>query len=447
MATSPMPGADGVWLGMGSGGDPMVVTAVLWLDGRLDRTLLADRLQTRLVDAYPTFRRRAVASRRRCGRRVWADDPTFDLDHHLRTAELGGDRDEAALAELVGELTGTPLDMSRSPWQVHLVAGPGAGSTLVARLHHCIGDGVALASVLLTLTDDATAVEPGAGPKGRGREPEAGPQRRGREQGAVRRVVSAARGGADLVATGLGILLAPRAAGHPGSSGPAARRTVAWTRPIGLHTVTGVGRRLDATVNDVLLAVVAGALRSQRLGGGAGRDDLRVFLPVSLRPPGQSVPAGLGNRFGIVFVVLPVSVADPVQRVAAVRAHTRRSKAGAQASATFAALSALGALPAWVQRFAVRLLGATSGAVVTNVVGPRAPVCLAGVGLHRMVFWVPQPGGTGLGLSILSYAGSVTVGVAADRDADGAVDPARLARAVEAELDGIVARLALESRA
>jgi len=159
-------------------------------------------------------------------------------------------------------------------------------------------------------------------------------------------------------------------------------------------------------------------------------------VPVDLRPRGEPVPATLGNRFGIVFVKLPLSVADPVARVRAVHDRMAAVKAGAQAASTFAILAVVGALPSWAHRLAVRVLGAKSTAIVTNVPGPTAPVYLAGARLVRLTFWVPQAGSVGLGVSILSYAGDVTIGVAADRNL--VPDPRVLVAAAEDELADLV---------
>jgi GNAT superfamily N-acetyltransferase len=148
------------------------------------------------------------------------------------------------------------------------------------------------------------------------------------------------------------------------------------------------------------------------------------------------VPRSLGNRFGLVFVKLPVGVPDPVARVAAVRERMGQVKATAQAASTFAILAVVGALPAWGHRLAVRVLGAKSSAIVTNVAGPSEPVYLAGARLTSIVFWVPQAGSVGLGISILSYAGDVTVGVAAD--AELVPVPEQLTEAIEGELQALV---------
>ena len=192
-----------------------------------------------------------------------------------------------------------------------------------------------------------------------------------------------------------------------------------------------IAAALGVTVNDVLLAVTAGALRRHLSGHGETAHDLRVFVPVDLRR-GEAVSPTLGNRFGIVFVTLPVSVADPVERVRRVHERMNRRKAGAQAASTFAILAVVGALPSWAHRLAVRVLGAKSSAIVTNVPGPTRPVYLAGSRLTRISFWVPQAGSVGLGVSILSYAGEITIGVAADCNL--VPDPGELVSAAEDDL-------------
>jgi diacylglycerol O-acyltransferase len=226
----------------------------------------------------------------------------------------------------------------------------------------------------------------------------------------------------------------PRRAGRPGR-----RKGAAWTRPVPLEDVKAVARALDGTVNDVLLAVTAGALRRHLLDNGERPHDLRIFVPVNLRPADRPVPRSLGNRFGLVFVRLPLSLPDPVARVRAVQDRLRPGRARAQAGATFVILSVVGGLPPWAHPLAVRLVGSKSTAVVTNVPGPRTPVRLAGARLSRIVFWVPQAGSVALGISILSYAGEVTVGVAADRNV--VPDPAVLAHAFEQELAALVERV------
>ena len=136
------------------------------------------------------------------------------------------------------------------------------------------------------------------------------------------------------------------------------------------------------------------------------------MVPVDLRR-GDPVPAELGNRFGIVFVPLPVATADrQPARVAAVHAATTEAKRSPVAPASYALLSLVGRLPRWGQGLAATLLGRVATVIVTNVPGPREPLALAGAPLRSVVFWVPHIGPIGIGVSIFSYAGTVTLGVA-----------------------------------
>jgi diacylglycerol O-acyltransferase / wax synthase len=451
-----MSNVDAAWLGMDSPDNLMMVTAVLRLDRPLDRDRLAAVLSHRLLARFPKFRMRPLPSGSPFEQPVWTEDPEFDLGRHLMDADPVADDEE--LATMVSGLLGTPLDMHHSPWQFHLVplpapVGERPAAALVARLHHCIADGIALAGVLLSLTDDDRGPAPhdpaGGGP---GRDPRRPGIRTRLTAGSrdlvpvagidplaprsPRQAVAAVLFGWRVLRTGVGLLLATRDPRTRLSGRLGTAKVAAWSRPLDLAVVKRVAVALDATVNDVLLAVTAGALRRHLAAHGDVPHDLRVFVPVDLRPRDEPVPATLGNRFGIVFVKLPVSVADPVARVRAVHDRMAAVKAGAQAASTYAILAVVGALPSWAHRLAVRVLGAKSTAIVTNVPGPTRPVFLAGARLVRLTFWVPQAGSVGLGVSILSYAGDVTIGIAADRNL--VPDPRHLVAAAEDELADLV---------
>ena len=147
-----MSDADAAWLGMDAPDNLMMVTGVLRLQGRVDWLRFAEVVEQRMLVPYPAFRRKALPATSPFEQPVWSDDPDFALSEHLVAAALDTDS-ESGLAELISELLGTPLDMTRSPWQFHLIDGPKEDSTVVARLHHCIADGIALETVLLSLTD------------------------------------------------------------------------------------------------------------------------------------------------------------------------------------------------------------------------------------------------------------------------------------------------------
>ena len=193
-----------------------------------------------------------------------------------------------------------------------------------------------------------------------------------------------------------------------------------------------------------LLAALAGGLRRHAERLGHPPLDVRVVVPADLRA-GAPVGHGLGNRFGLVLVRLPVSEGDRSARVRAVVAATEAAKRSPQAVSTYVLLRLAGTLPRPVPDVAAALLGAGTSAVVTNVPGPRQPLSLLDQPLRSVVFWVPQVGRIGVGVSIFSYAGTVTVGVAAD--AGLALDPDVLAADVDAEISALAAVSAPAGRA
>jgi WS/DGAT/MGAT family acyltransferase len=204
-----------------------------------------------------------------------------------------------------------------------------------------------------------------------------------------------------------------------------------------LNEVKSAGARTGATINDVLVTAAAGALRRYLLERGEDVSELevRVAVPVNMRPPGEA--HSLGNQFGLVFLPLPLWIADPGQRLAEIKRRMDDLKTSFQPAVALAMLNALGYVPGAVQPLAVQFFGSKASAVLTNVPGPREQLYLTGKPLQRAMFWVPQSGRLGLGISILSYNGEVLVGVATDT---GLVpDPERVVAAFEADLGDLLA--------
>jgi WS/DGAT/MGAT family acyltransferase len=211
-------------------------------------------------------------------------------------------------------------------------------------------------------------------------------------------------------------------------------KRVAWTRPLPLADIKAVAWVLGCTVNDVLVACIAGALRGYLADQGEPGGDLRALVPVNLRPPGRLTE--LGNHFGLVFLDLPVAIEDPVQRVREVHRRMDALKRSGQPMVALAILTALGMSPQWLKESILEALAANASMVITNVHGPDTPRYLAGRRIARQLFWVPQSGGIGLGLSLLSYDGQLSFGVAADahRVPDAAAIPPLFAAQFEALL-------------
>jgi diacylglycerol O-acyltransferase len=196
---------------------------------------------------------------------------------------------------------------------------------------------------------------------------------------------------------------------------PIGAKRVAWGEPLPLDQVKAVGKALNCSVNDVLLACVAGAiggyLREQ--GDEPAGKEIRAMVPVNLRPLDKAYQ--LGNRFGLVPLVLPIGIANPIERVYAVRARMNELKGSYQPLLAFAVLSVAGLLIKPVQDALLGMFAKKATAVMTNVPGPAKPLKFCGSTLRQTMFWVPQSGDIGVGVSILSYGGGVQFGLITDK--------------------------------
>jgi WS/DGAT/MGAT family acyltransferase len=390
--------------------------------------------------AYARFRQKAVDTPAGA---AWQDDVHFDLDWHVQLAALPGrgerrrsEKDGAekrALEHFVSQLASSPLDKHRPLWQFHLVERYDGGSALVARLHHSYADGIALVQVLLSLTD----TERDAG-KGKDlaktwlKQDGADVARR---VGAMERYTKL---GGRMFEKGMEMYRDPTLAAMLAKEGGeiarelvhalalpddppsmlrgrlGVRKRVAWAEPLDLEEVKAVGRACDCTVNDVLMAAAAGALRDYMIERGDDVDGmtLRATVPVNLRPLEHA--RKLGNHFGLVFLDLPVGEANPVRRLERVANCMNQLKSSRQAIVAYGLLAALGMTPQPLQELALELFSRKATAVATNVPGPQQPLYMAGSRLREMMFWVPQTGSIGIGVSIMSYNGRVHFGLIAD---------------------------------
>jgi hypothetical protein len=162
--------------------------------------------------------------------------------------------------------------------------------------------------------------------------------------------------------------------------------------------------------------------------------DIRAVVPVNLRPESDVVK--LGNRFGLVFLALPVGIADRRQRLRELKRRMDAIKASSEPMVIYGLLNAVGLTGPRIESVALQLFGSKATAVMTNVPGPREELYLAGKAMRSMMFWVPQSARLGLGVSILSYAGQVRLGVATD---SGLVpDPESIIEAFQSEMSAMM---------
>jgi WS/DGAT/MGAT family acyltransferase len=443
VTTSQLPSADAAWLHMDSHLNPMVVNAVIWFDEPVDLARTREILEERLVNRFPRFRQRVGEPLARPPR--FEDDAEFDVDQHLHRVALPPPGDRAALEELVSDLITPPLDPTRPLWHLYVIEGFGAGCALLFRIHHCIADGIALARVMLSLTDEEpdAGIAPPTRPS-RSRPPGTGLLTAGR------RLLGAAahegmetlvhpRHAAGLAATAtrdagtLAKLLTARADKRTVLNAPLhGTRRVAWSKPFRLDRVKRAGKRSSATINDVLVAALTGALHRYLAERESSIDELHVMVPFNLRPLDQPLPRDLGNDFGLILLALPVGIADLGERLREVKLRMDAIKSSHEGPIAYGMLSAIGMTPPLVEDRLIGFFTDKASAVVTNVPGPRSEVYFAGSPVRGVLVWAPCSGSIGMTVSIFSYAGKVTVGFMTDT---GLVpDPQPLVKAFDAEL-------------
>ena len=404
----------------------------------LNRAMVARRIGER-VHLIPRLRQRLEEPALGLANPVWTDDTAFDLDWHVRQAGLAPGAGDEELGALVGREFSHRLDRRRPLWEATLI-GPLADGrqALLMKVHHALVDGMAalgLAALVLDPTPEPMVIPPADSEW----EPERYDLRRHATQLAGRPLARAPR----LMLDGITRALAPdprRAAGdvrratevalelaraRPGAPMTPLNRTISPNRRFAavtgeLAAVKTAGKRAGATVNDTLLALVAGALGRYLKAAGDDTDRAVALVPVSVRPDGPA-EGETGNRISTVFVDLPVGEPGLDARIAAIARQTRELKASAAVRAGALMVGASGMAPPLISGLLARTMGSVRAfnLVVSNLPGPQQPFYLDGVRLQGVYPVVPlNPGNQGLTVGIISYDGRLCIGLLADRDLD-----------------------------
>lgn len=403
--------------------------------GRITRDRLRSLVESRLP-LVPRFRQRALVPPLRLGRPIWADDPAFDVDRHLRHVAVPRPGGPTQLAELVGHLHAQALSMDQPLWEMILIDGLEDGhQAILAKTHHAVLDGVGgmdLTTVLFDPTPERQQIDPAPWrqiPLPSAAELAWDAVRDGERErvAAVRRTAgnlvrtpSAALRHAVGILEGAGTMLrqglAPKSAFNVRVG---AGRRFAMTE-VPLETVRGVKEALGGTVNDVLLAAVAGALCALRRHRGEpcdGGPAVRTMMPVSTRADAEH--GALGNRVSVAFVDLPVGEMDPVERLRRVSRETRRIKASHEAEAASALIDAA----MWVSPAAHRAIARFGNEhmrifnlVASNIPGPQLPLYLDGSKLVAYYPLMPLGDTVALSVGVVTLVGVMGIGLTADWD-------------------------------
>lgn len=432
---------DSAWLAMETPDNLMMVCGILTFREPLGFKDLTAVVRRRFLQAK-RFRQRLVHPQipfapAHWSPAFWEADPDFDLAHHLHEVELPAPATRGRLRDLINDLISTPLDEAFPLWDMHLIHGFEGGSVLLERTHHCIADGIGQIRMQLSMCDENPTAPPEPDPDAHtdlldmDRDDTSG-ETRLQDPSPIDEAIHL---------YGKFLKETVRAISHPGTAlqtgaegaqtlsrliqqdndpdtlfkGPLGTdKRVAWSTPIPLDQVRRMKETLGGTINDVLVCAVAGGLRRYLEQKKAPVEDLdiRAAIPVNLRDPEDT--QSLGNKFGLVFLSLPVGIADPVARLAELRTRMDELKGSPEAPLFYGLLRLLGHSHPKLQTPIVNILADKITAVMSNVRGPAKQLYFAGQPVEHMMFFVPQAGRVGLGISMFSYNDRVVIGINTD---------------------------------
>ncbi|MEO6988614.1 MAG: wax ester/triacylglycerol synthase family O-acyltransferase [Aquihabitans sp.] len=385
----------------------------------------------------PPFHRRLVEVPLNLAHPVWVEDPNFDIDYHIRRIGCPAPGGRRELGEMAGQIASTPLDRSKPLWELWVVEGLKQDRIgVVTKVHHAAIDGASGAELMVHLFD--LAPESADPPVPLDAEPEEIPSdlellgyaaaSRFRKAIALPKLLGETIAAVSRVAAGRRALdrrvgAAPLTAPKTPWNGPLSTlRDTAFAR-IPLEDIRALKTHFGCTVNDVVLALCAGTLRSYLLDhGGVPEQPLIATCPVSVRPDGD---ANLGNKVSAMFTTLDTNLTDPVERLRAIQACTVGAKeehnaVGADMLQNWAEYAAPNTFNLASRLYSSLGLAGSHrpihNVIISNVPGPPFPLFYAGAKMIAAYPMGPVMEGVGLNITVLSYQGSVDIGFLVDRD-------------------------------
>lgn len=399
-----MSAVDTAWLRMEREKNQMTITGVIYLEPAPDFDKLLDVLKERLL-VYDRFKKKIIwMGETPC----WVEDKSFDIRNHVFEFDLQSEYKTTELDSFIGDLMSQSMDFGKPLWELYLIPETSRGSAIVAKLHHAIADGIALVSILLslaTIRPDGPFFDPASEYPARDRNHEKG------FRSGLQFLFSEAK----MVFNSLAKFLTMPSDTATQVKGPLQiRKKAAWSKALPLDKIKKCAADYNATINDLLLWFTCNALREYLLDLDQlnKHANIRIILPVNLRK--KTDTDKLGNKFGLIFLTLPIGEEDSVMRLRNIQKQMRNIKNSREALVAYGVLALLGRAPETFKEFVVNFLSSKCSAVITNVPGPRKELFIAGSSMKEIMFWVPKSGKLGLGISLISYNNKVMLGLAAD---------------------------------
>lgn len=429
-------GIDNLMIALDHPGPPPIITGLLQFDCRLAFTAIQQQVKNRVL-CHDRFRMRPAG---KAGSARWEIDLQFDTAYHIVRTPVAPPGGQEELQRLFNELATTPLDPSRPLWRVHYIENTeDGGSALFFRIHHCIGDGIALVNLLVSISGSKT--EPAENRPAENTPDNETANRNSKRAGRhchkacnaatkkIKSVVSDPDNAKKCVKnTGIAVsetamtiarvLMLPPDRKYFFKNAPGIHRQLAWSAPLPLDGIKRTGAYYNATVNDIIAALATGGLRRylSKDGDMADTPALRMAVPVNLRQNDSkgNESVELKNEFGFVLAPLPIFIKDPVRRIRRIRSTFDKLKRSSDASAAWAGMNALGAARPDIARKTATLFAEKITGIISNVPGPGKAVHFAGAAVKNIMFWLPLIKGMGIGISVISYNNTVCIGIVTD---------------------------------
>lgn len=421
---------DAAWLHMDSADNLMVVNTLVRFAAPLEWDRVVAAVQERVIDRFPRFRHRVVDVPATLGAPHWEDDPAFRLENHVQRDTTRGPDPDTALQDLVSRQADVVLANTRPRWRLHLIDEAHGGSAILLRTHHSLADGLGLVQLLFSLADPAAddtphpgqmpLADPAADRPTRSRRRGTGPTFASAVEDSLTTLVNPAKfaaAAADArdnaqVLRKLGLLADQR---NPWRADLSGTKRLTWSSAVPLDAVKLVSSATGASINDIALALIAGAMHAYFKEAGSIPYRVGATIPLNLRPLDEPIALELGNRIGLVFINLPVGMEDAHGRLEHIRRRMAAIKASPEGQIVRGGMAMVGAIPrkgiakAWMELFTRK-----STMIITNIVGPSTPLQLCGTPIESFMLWVPTSGQVGVGLSIVTYNGVLRLGVHVD---------------------------------
>lgn len=371
---------------------------------------------------------------------IWIEDALFNINAHIHRIGLPSPCDNSALQEVISHLMSQPLDQSKPLWQLHVIENPiTKKATLLARLHHSIGDGISLIKVLFSLTHLTPELSMEPYPEVQKKKVK---QKNFFEQTAknfedamgigenvlkeAKNILSnkpdnlfeKVKSGINSTIEASKMLTSKPEAAKLYKGKPSVMKRVAWSAAFDLKKVKAIRKASGGTINEVLLSALTGALRNHMMHHGlVVKEDLPIAIPVSLHDEKSmmSMEVELANKIGALPLQLPVKEFDYKKIISMIKERSEEMKKSPLPIATYSIANTIGGiLSREVQQTITEVIGDKIMASVSNVPGPQIPLYCAGRKVEDMMFWIPQTRSIGMGISIISYNGKVRMGITTD---------------------------------